>query len=92
MDTLAYYMYPVPSGTRFTADNLISPQEVETVFDYLQILLAVVSQEGWDFLIQQHGYEILFEINKKSGWIDCETLSEFILQIEYEREISPEKL
>lgn len=55
----------------------------------MQILLAVISKEGWEFLIQQYGYEKLFEINIKSGWIDCETLNEFIEAFEYEKEILP---
>ena len=56
----------------------------------MQILLAVISKEGWDFLIQKYGYERLFEINNRSGWIDCETIEEFIEAIKYEKEISPE--
>lgn len=51
---------------------------MEKLFDYMQILLAVVSKEGWDFLIRKYGYERLFEINNRSGWIDSETLDEFI--------------
>lgn len=62
------------------------------LFDYMQILLAVISKEGWSYLIQKYGYEQLFKINKKNGWIDCESINEFIEWIEYEKEISPDKL
>lgn len=48
------------------------------LFNYMQIWLAAISKEGWEFLIQQYGYEKLFEINIKSDWIDCEELDEFI--------------
>lgn len=92
MNTLAFYVYPLPQGTSFTADDLSVPVNVETLFDYRQIWLAVISKEGWEFLIQQYGYDGLFEINSKSGWIDCERLDEFIEVLEYEKETSPDTL
>lgn len=92
MNTLAFYIYPLPQGTSFTARDLSMPNNVEKLFDYMQILLAVISKEGWDFLIQQYGYEKLFEINNRSGWIDCKTLDEFIKLSEYEKEISPKTI
>ena len=52
------------------------------LFNYMQIWLAAISKEGWEFLIQQYGYEKLFEINIKSDWIDCEELDEFIEALE----------
>lgn len=58
----------------------------------MQIILAVISKEGWYFLIQQYGYERLFEINNQSGWIDYETIGEFVEELEYYKETSPEKL
>lgn len=69
---------PASTGTPFTSDDLSVSDNVEKLFDYMQILLAVVSKEGWDFLIRKYGYERLFEINNRSGWIDSETLDEFI--------------
>lgn len=78
MSALAFYVYPLPQGTPFTSDDLSVSDNVEKLFDYMQILLAVVSKEGWDFLIRKYGYERLFEINNRSGWIDSETLDEFI--------------
>lgn len=53
----------------------------------MQILLAVVSKEGWNFLIQKYGYEGLFEINNWSGWIDCETIEEFAEVLKYQEKI-----
>lgn len=87
MNTLAFYVYPLPQGTSFTADDLSVPGNVEMLFNYMQIWLAAISKEGWEFLIQQYGYEKLFEINIKSDWIDCEELDEFIEALEYEIEI-----
>ena len=92
MDTLAFYVYPLPQGTSFTSDDLSVPDHVEKLFDYMQIMLAVISKKGWDFLIQQYGYENLFAINNRSGWIDCETLDAFIAALAYEKEISPETI
>ena len=86
MDTLAFYIYPLPQGTSFTANDLSVSDNVRILFDYMQIFLAVISKEGWEFLIQQYGYDGLFEINSKSGWIDCERLDEFIEVLEYEKE------
>ena len=51
MDTLAFYVYPIPQGTLFTANDLSSPDNVKILFDYMQIFLAVISKEGWEFLI-----------------------------------------
>jgi hypothetical protein len=92
VNTLAFYVYPLPQGTSFTADDLSVPGNVEMLFNYMQIWLAAISKEGWEFLIQQYGYEKLFEINIKSDWIDCEELDEFIEALEYEIEISPDTL
>lgn len=92
MNTLAFYVYPLPQGTSFTADDLSVPGNVEMLFNYMQIWLAAISKEGWEFLIQQYGNEKLFEINIKSDWIDCEELDEFIEALEYEIEISPDTL
>ena len=92
MNTLAFYVYPLPQGTSFTADDLSVPVNVETLFNYMQIWLAAISKEGWEFLIRQYGYEKLFEINIKSDWIDCEELDEFIEALEYETETSPDTL
>jgi hypothetical protein len=92
MNTLAFYIYPTPRGTHYTSKDLNTPEKVEKLFDYMQIHLAIISKEGWDFLIKQYGYEQLFEINKRSKWLDCKSLKEFIERIEYEKEISPLKL
>ena len=45
---------------------------VEILFDYCQIGEAIIMEEGWPFLIRQHGIPSLFDMNAKSGWFDCE--------------------
>lgn len=86
---MAFYIYPFPKGTSYTAKELSCSDTVETLFDYMQILDAVIYKEGWDFLIQQYGYQKLFEINNRSEWLACETLEEFIELLAYERESAP---
>ena len=62
----------------------------EELFDYCQILEAYISKKGWAFLIDYYGYEKLYEIDKKSGWFDDETLEKYIASVQYEIDISEE--
>ncbi|MEZ4329245.1 MAG: hypothetical protein R3B40_28715 [Polyangiales bacterium] len=41
---------------------------VEQVFDYCQILEAVITAEGWRVLFEAHGADGLVAINRRSGW------------------------
>lgn len=82
MKTLAYYIYPLPKGTEYTKEDLKNENKVEELFDYCQILEGVITKEGWNYLIEEYGYEKLFYINNKSGWFDCDTLEEYICMIE----------
>ena len=50
---------------------------VEELFDYCQILEAYITKDGWEFLTKYHGYEQLYEIDKRSGWFDEETIDAF---------------
>jgi len=88
---LAYYHYPfVPNQKcrEYTRDELMKPEIVEELFDYCQILEAYITKKGWAFLIEYYGYEKLYEIDKKSGWLDDETLEEYISSVQYEIDIS----
>ena len=79
---LAYYIYPLPAGTKYYREDLVNADVVEQVFDYCQILLAIITKEGWEFLMDAYGYEKLYRIDKRSGWHDCETIEEYILQVQ----------
>lgn len=84
---LAYYFYPFEENQKYreyTEEELMNPKVVEEVFDYCQILEAYISKEGWSFLIDHYGYEKLYEIDKKSGWFDEDTLEEFIETVKQE--------
>ena len=87
---LAYYMprpYEKENVKEYTAEDLLDPEVVEELFDYCQILEGYITKSGWDYLISIHGYENLFQIDKKSGWIDSDNLEEYISDLEYEKEL-----
>ena len=65
----------------YTAEELKNPKKVEALFDLCQILKAYITAEGWHFLIAQHGFLKLYEIDKISGWFDEDTLEEFVTDI-----------
>lgn len=91
---LAYYHYPFVQNEKireYTESDLIKPETVEELFDYCQILEAYITKKGWTFLIDYYGYEKLYEINKKSGWIDGETIEEYISSVQYQIDISAEE-
>ncbi|WNS45334.1 hypothetical protein [Paenibacillus sp. MMS20-IR301] len=79
---LAYRIYPGASGTEYRQYDLTDTTEVERLFDYCQILEAVISRAGWKVLIEYHNYQGLYEINERSGWFDCNNLEEFISEVE----------
>lgn len=84
MKLLAYYCYsPAPCGNyrEISAEELKDPKKVEILFDFCQILKAYITAEGWHFLIAQHGFQKLYEIDRKSGWFDEDTLEEFVMDI-----------
>ncbi len=87
---LAYRIYPEPCGTEYQHSNLMDRADVECLFDYCQILEAMISRAGWIELIAYHGYQVLYEINEKSGWFDCDNLEEFIFEVESHVDSLPE--
>ena len=87
-EVLAFYKYPEPSGRKYFRDDFTNPNIVIEVFDYCQILLAYITKTGWKFLADHYGYEKLFELNFVSGWIDCNSLSEYKAAIEHEINIA----
>ena len=40
-----------------------------------------MSRQCWQFLIEQYGFEKLYAINNKVGWLDVETLDAFMEKI-----------
>ncbi len=81
-------MYPELKGKYFYEQDLRKPDVVEEVFDYCQILLAHISKEGWRFLLSNYSISQLIEIDRKSGWFQPCSNSEFSACIEYNALIS----
>lgn len=75
---LAYRRFPEPKGVEYFAEDLDSEQNVIELFDYCQILEAIIYENGWYYLNEKYGVKKLFELNQKSGWLDCETIEEFL--------------
>ncbi len=95
---LAYYFYPfVPNQNvrEYTKEDLMNPDTVQELFDYCQILEGYITKSGWRFLIDYYGYETLYEIDKKSGWLSEhsfeDTLQEYIEWVKYEIDVSAEE-
>ena len=77
---LAFYHYPFVQNQDFkeySKEDLSKVSKVEELFDYCQILEAYITKSGWDYLIQYYGYEGLYDIDRKSGWFDADSLEEF---------------
>ncbi|KRE70842.1 hypothetical protein [Paenibacillus sp. Soil750] len=91
MKWLAYRIYPEPFGTTYQYTDLLNEAAVETLFDYCQILEAMISREGWEFIINYYGYQVLYEINERSNWFDCENLEGFNFEVEAHMDSLPER-
>ena len=74
---IAYRIYPLPSGTKYTEEDIKTIDDVVRLFDYCQILEANISKDGWNYLIDRFGFNELFEADKRSGWFDCTSIEEF---------------
>ncbi len=70
MKELAFYCYPgAPCGKyrEYTAEELKDPKKLESVFDLCRIYEALITADGWHFLIGHYGFRQLYEIDKKAA-------------------------
>ena len=95
---LAYYLYPFVQNRdvrEYTKVDLLQPEKVKELFDYCQILEAYITKKGWQFLIENYGYDRLYEIDKRSGWLTERSseisIEEYIEWVKYEISISKEE-
>lgn len=74
-------------------EDLNEEKTVEELFDYAQILLAYIEYDGWKYLINKYGYEKLYEIDKRSGWLsdNSDNLQEYIEWVKHEMDIVKDK-
>lgn len=86
MKLLASFCAPYGTGNfrEYTAEELADPESLERIFDECQIYYTQITADGWHFLIAHYGFEKLYEIDKKSGWFDEDTLEEYIMRISAE--------
>jgi hypothetical protein len=88
---LAFYLYPFEPNQKareYTEEDLKDPKIVEELFDYCQINEACITKDGWELLTRYHGYEQLYEIDKRSGWFDEDTIEAFKKAVQQEIEDS----
>lgn len=79
---LAFRIYPEPRGTVYNEQDLLSEEAVIVLFDYCQILEAIIYQEGWTFLMKHYGIEKLYQLNNQSGWFDVQNLEAYKSEIQ----------
>ena len=85
---IAYRIYPLPDGTVYTEDDIQTTDDVVRLFDYCQIMEAMISKKGWDHLIEKFGIEELYHADKKSGWLDSDDPGQYRSDVEYEKSIA----
>ena len=56
---VAFRIYPLPNGKAYTEEDVKTLKDVEELFDYCQIYEATISKEGWNYLVETFGMEIL---------------------------------
>ena len=49
---LAFRRFPEPNGVEYFAEDLNSEQNVIELFDYCQILEAIIYENGWHYLTE----------------------------------------
>ncbi len=75
---LAYHIYPPPRGREISVEELNTENGVCSLFDACQILEAIITTEGWEYLIDTYGIERLFELDCESGWHDESCIEAYI--------------
>lgn len=82
---IAYRIYPLPDGTIYSDETVKTISDVIEIFDYCQIAEAMISKNGWEYLVEKFGLTELYRADKISGWFDCESIEEFVDALEYEK-------
>lgn len=87
-EILAWRKYPEPKGENYFKQDLQYRFKVIELFDYCQILEAVIFNKGWEFLFETYGLKEIIKIDKESSWFDYEDIGETIKSIYYDSFIS----
>ena len=82
-DVLAVVIYyPSHDGKNYYEEDLKDEKTVEELFDYCGIQDGFIKPAGWKFLSEYYGYEKLYEINERSGYLWVDSVEEFVRDIE----------
>ena len=76
-DLLAFEYEGKYAEREYYYTDLTQKRDVVELFDYCQILRAHITKAGWTYLIDKFGFDLLFEWNNESGWMDCPDIEEF---------------
>ena len=87
-EILAWRKFPEPSGENYTDEQLCEKQKVIELFDYCQVLEAVIFDKGWKYLFDKYGLKGIIEIDSKSQWMNDEDIGEWITSIFFNSLIS----
>lgn len=82
-EVLATYVYPLPNGTDYFEKDLKSEKGILILFDYCQILKAIIYDVGWEFIFHNYSLTEVIEIDRESGWFDEEDIGETIKSLFY---------
>lgn len=78
MKILAHRIYPEPDGTDYFEIDFSSSSGLIEIFDYCQILEAVILKEGWRYLFTGLKVDEVVTCCRKSGWLEDESDDEVI--------------
>ena len=57
---VAYRIYPLPKGMVYSEDDIQTIEDVIKLFDYCQILEAIILKDGWEYLIDRFYFSCTF--------------------------------
>ena len=87
-EILAWRRIPKTKGENYTEKELCETQKVIELFDYCQILQAVIFDVGWKYLFEKYELKGIIGIDSKSQWLNDEDIGEWISSIFYNSLIS----
>ena len=87
---LAIGLYPEPDGTEYWEEDLSDEAAVYDLFVSCSQMDTYLTKSGWEYLIDNFGYETLYDLDKQAGYLDCESVEQYEEWVGYEIEDAPE--
>ena len=69
-DSLAWYSYPWPGGSRFYEQHLSDAELVAEIFSHAQAGAARITADGWKFLWTYYGLDGLIALARRGDCFD----------------------